>query len=139
METFTNRYKKPSSNSKDYLLKKYFNMKMDKDVSVSSYINEVAILIDRFKSVKIEFIDEVRVTQLLMPFHNSWETMKMIVSNSVGGNTLKFSRVCDLAIIEKIHRKSTSKEFVVGLALIINKGKNKKYFENDGLSNNKKK
>ena len=41
MEALTNRYEKPTANSKAYLLKQYFNMQMDESASVNSYINEV--------------------------------------------------------------------------------------------------
>lgn len=112
MEVLTNRYGKPSANSKTYLLKKYFNMQMAKDVSINSYINGVTTLINQLKSVKIEFTDEVYAIQLLMSLPDSWETMKAIMSNSIGDNTLKFLGMCDLAIAKQFVRRTIVKNLL---------------------------
>lgn len=75
---------------------------MFNDVSINSYIDEVTILINQLKSFKIEFTDEVRIIHLLMSLHDSWKTLKTLVSNLVRDNTMKFLGVCNLALAKEI-------------------------------------
>lgn len=85
---------------------------MVENVFVNSYINDVTTLINQLKSVKIEFTDEVYAIQLLMSLPDSWETMKAIMSNSIGDNTLKFLGMCDLAIAKQFVRRTIVKNLL---------------------------
>ena len=42
------------------------------------------LILSLISSVKIDFDDEIRVLILLVSLPNSWEAMRMTVSNSVG-------------------------------------------------------
>lgn len=47
---------------------------MTKDAFVNSYINQITILVNQLKYVKIEFTHDVYAIQLLMSLPESWET-----------------------------------------------------------------
>ena len=59
-------------------------------------------------SVEIDFDDEIRALILLMSLPNSWEAMRMTVSNSVGKAKLKYDDICDLILAEEVRKKDSS-------------------------------
>ena len=52
--------------------------------------------------VGIEFDDEVRALILLASLPNSWEAMRMAVSNSTGKSKLKYDDIRDLILSEDV-------------------------------------
>ena len=53
-------YKKPSTSSKFYLMKKLFKMNMNDGSSVQDHVNEFNTITNQLTSIKIEFEDEIR-------------------------------------------------------------------------------
>ena len=74
-------YEKPLANNKVYLMKKLFNLKKAKGTLVVQHLNEFNTITNQLSTVKIEFNDEVRALILLAFLPNSWEAMRMVVSN----------------------------------------------------------
>lgn len=61
------------------------------------------MIISQFLSfVKIEFDDEIRTLIILVSLSNSWETMRMTVSNSNKKMKLKYDNIWYLILIEEI-------------------------------------
>ena len=59
-------------------------------------------------SVKVNFDDEVRDLLILCSLSESWNSLVMVVSNSVpSSNTLKFDDVVGVILSEEIRRKFT--------------------------------
>ena len=74
-------YEKPLANNKVYLMKKLFNLKKAKGTLTVQYLNEFNTITSQLSTVEIEFNDEVRALILLASLPNSWEAMRMVVSN----------------------------------------------------------
>ena len=74
-------YEKPLANNKVYLMKKLFNLKKAKGTLVVQHLNEFNTITNQLSTVEIEFNDEVHALILLASLPNSWEAMRMVVSN----------------------------------------------------------
>ena len=74
-------YEKPLANNNVYLMKKLFNLKKAKGTLVVQHLNEFNTITNQLSTVEIEFNDEVRALILLASLPNSWEAMRMVVSN----------------------------------------------------------
>ena len=62
-------------------MKKLFNLKKAKGTLTVQYLNEFNTITSQLSTVEIEFNDEVRALILLASLPNSWEAMRMVVSN----------------------------------------------------------
>ena len=62
-------------------MKKLFNLKKAEGTPVVQHLNEFNTITNQLSMVEIEFDDEVRVLILLASLPNSWEAMRMAVSN----------------------------------------------------------
>ena len=56
-------------------------------------------------SVEIDFDDEISALIILVSFPNSWEAMRMAVSNSTRKEKLKYNDIQDLILVEEICRR----------------------------------
>ena len=82
MTVLSSMYEKPSANNKVHLMKKLFNLKMAESEVVAKHLNEFNTITNQLSFVEIEFDDEIRTLIVLASLQNSWEAMRMIVSNS---------------------------------------------------------
>ncbi|KAJ0100086.1 hypothetical protein Patl1_20574 [Pistacia atlantica] len=81
MKILSDIYEKPSANSKVYLMKKWFNLKMREDASVIEHMNDFNIIINQLSSIKIDFDEEVCALILMGSLPNNWEPMRVAISN----------------------------------------------------------
>ena len=58
--------------------------------------------------MEIEFDDEVHVLILLASLPNSWEAIRMAVSNSTGKSKLKYNDIQDLILGEEVRRRDAN-------------------------------
>ena len=58
--------------------------------------------------VEIEFDDEVHALILLASLPNSWEAMRMAVSNSTGKSKLKYDEIRDLILSKEVRRRDAN-------------------------------
>ena len=93
MMALSGMYEKPSANNKVHLMKKLSNLKIAEDAAVAKHLNEFNTIINQFSSVEIEFDDEIRVLIVLASLPNSWEAMRMAVSNSARKDKLKYDDI----------------------------------------------
>ena len=84
MKALSSMYEKSSANNKVHLMKKLFNLKMAENASVAQHLNEFNIITNQLLSVEIDFDDEIHALIILAFLPNSWEAMRMAVSNSTG-------------------------------------------------------
>ena len=117
MKALSSMYEKPSANNKVHLMKKLFNLKMAENASVTQHLNEFNTITNQLLSVEIDFDDEIRVLIVLASLPNSWEAMRMAVSNSMGKEKLKYNDIRDLVLVEKICRRDVSETSRSGSAL----------------------
>lgn len=68
-------------------------------------------------SVEIDFDDEIRALIVLASLPNSWEAMRMAVSNSTGKEKLKYNDIRDLILAEEIRRRDAGESSGSGSAL----------------------
>ena len=124
MATLSGMYEKPSTNNKVHLMKKLFNLKMAEGMHVTQHLNEFNTITNQLSSMKIDFVDEIRVLILLASLPNSWEAMRMAVSNSAGKAKLNFNDTRDLILAEKMRRIDSGEVFGSGSTLNVeNQGK----------------
>ena len=106
-----------SANNKVRLMKKLFNLKMAENASVAQHLNEFNIITNQFSFVEIDFDDEIRALIVLASLPNSWEAMRMAVSNSTGKEKLKYNDIRDLILAEEIRRRDAGETSGSGSAL----------------------
>ena len=58
--------------------------------------------------MEIEFDDEVRALILLASLPNSWEAMRMMMSNFARKSKLKYDDIRDLILSEEVHRRDAN-------------------------------
>ena len=109
MKALSSMYEKPSANNKVHLMKKLFNLKMAENASVAQHLNEFNTITNQLSSVEIDFNDEIRALIILASLPNSWEAMRIVVSNSIGKEKLKYNDIRDLIMAEGIHKRDTGK------------------------------
>ncbi|RVX00782.1 Retrovirus-related Pol polyprotein from transposon TNT 1-94 [Vitis vinifera] len=117
MKALSGMYEKSFANNKVHLMKKLFNLKMVENASVEQHLNEFNTITNQLSSVEIDFDDDIRALIVLASFPNSWEAMRMAVSNSTGKEKLKYNDIQDLILVEEIHRRDASETSRFGSAL----------------------
>ena len=80
-------------------------------------MNEFNTITNQLSSIEIDFDDEIRALIILAFLPNSWETMRMAVSNSTGKEKLKYNDIRDLILAEEIRRKDAGETSGFGSAL----------------------
>ena len=68
-------------------------------------------------SVKIDFDDEICALIVLASLPNSWETMRIVVSNSTRKEKLKYNDIRDLILAEEIRKRDAGETSGSGSAL----------------------
>ncbi|KAB5521580.1 hypothetical protein DKX38_025899 [Salix brachista] len=107
MTALSGMYEKPSANNKVHLMKKLFNLRMSDDMSVAQHLNDFNTITNQLSSVEIEFDDEIRALIILASLPNSWEAMRMAVSNSAGKSKLNYDDIRDLILAEEVRRRDS--------------------------------
>ena len=121
-------YEKPSANNKVHLMKKLFNLKMAEGTAVAKHLNEFNTITNQLSSKEIEFDDEIRALIVLASLPNSWEAIRIAVSNSAGKGKLKYDDIRDLILSEEVCKRDACINNAEGHAFVI---------ENKGRSRNK--
>ena len=98
-------YEKPLANNKVHLMKKLFNLKMVENASIALHLKEFNTITNQLSSIEIDFDDKIRALIVLTSLPNSWEAMRMTVSNSTGKEKLKYNDIRDLILAEEIRRR----------------------------------
>ena len=57
--------------------------------------------------VEIDFDDEIRALIVLAFLPNSWEAMRIVISNFTRKEKLKYNDIRDLILAKKIHKRNT--------------------------------
>ena len=117
MKALSDMYEKPSANNKVHLMKKLFNLKMAENASVAQHLNEFNTITNQLSSVEIDFDDEIRALIVLASLPNSWEIVRMAVSNSTRNEKLKHNDIRDLILAEEIRRRDAGKTLGSGSTL----------------------
>ena len=89
IKALSSMYEKPSANNKVHLMKKLFNLKMVDGTPVAQYLNEFNTITNQLSSMETDFDDEICGLIVLASLPNSWEAVRMAVSNSAGKSKLK--------------------------------------------------
>ena len=108
MKALSRMYEKLSANNKVYLMKKLFNLKKAESTPAAQHMNEFNTITNQLSTVGIEFDDEVRALILLASLPNSYEAMRMAVSNSAGKSKLKYDDIRNLILSEKVRRRDAN-------------------------------
>ena len=58
--------------------------------------------------MEIDFDDEICAVIVLASLPNSWEAIRMVVSNSAGKSKLKYDDIRDLILSEEVRRRDVS-------------------------------
>ena len=68
-------------------------------------------------SVEIDFDDEIHALIILASLPNSWEAMRMTVSNSTRKEKLKYNDIRDLILAKEIRKRNVGETLGFGFAL----------------------
>ena len=109
MKALSSMYEKSSVNNKVHLMKKLFNLKMAENASIAQYLNEFNTITNQLSFVEIDFDDEIPALIVLTSLPNSWEVMRMTVSNSTKKKKFKYNDIRDLILVKEIHRRDAGK------------------------------
>ena len=90
---------------------------MAENASIAQHLNEFNIITNQLSYVEIDFDDEIRALIILASLPNSWNVMRMVVSNSTGQEKLKYNDIRDLILAEEIRRKDAGEFSGSGSAL----------------------
>uniref|UniRef100_A0A2N9FQY2 CCHC-type domain-containing protein n=1 Tax=Fagus sylvatica TaxID=28930 RepID=A0A2N9FQY2_FAGSY len=132
MTALSGMYEKPSANNKVHLMKKLFNLKMAEGAAVAKHLNEFNTITNQLSSVEIEFDDEIRALIVLASLPNSWEAMRMAVSNSAGKGKLKYDDIRDLILSEEVRRRDACIDNAEGQAFVTeNRGRSRNKWRNN--------
>ena len=113
-------------------MKKLFNIKNAESTPVAQHLNEFNTITNQLSMVGIEFDDEVRALILLASLPNSWEAMRMAVSNSAGKNKLKYDGIRDLILSEEVRKKDANLDNAQDQAFVMeNKSRGRSKGPND--------
>ena len=136
IKALSEMYEKPSANNKIHLMKKLFNTKMSEGASVVEHLNSFNTVMNQLISVDIKFDDEVCALMLLASLPNSWEPMRVAITNSLGNAALKFIDVRNSILAEEIRRKDAGEPSTSNSALNVdNRGRNSDRNSNRGNGN----
>ena len=72
---------------------------------MAQHLNEFNTITNQLSSVEIDFDDEIYVLIVLTSLPNSWEAMRMVVSNSTGKSKLKYDDIRDLILSKEVRRR----------------------------------
>ena len=89
-------------------MKKLFNLKKAESTPVAQHLNEFNTITNQLSTVGIEFDDEVRALILLASLPNSYEAMRMAMSNSAGKSKLKYDDIRNLILSEKVRKRDAN-------------------------------
>ena len=78
---------------------------MAENVSVAQHLNEFNTITNQLSFVEIDFDDEIPTLIVLASLLNSWEAIRMAISNSTGKEKLKYNDIQDLILVEEIRKK----------------------------------
>jgi hypothetical protein len=117
MAALSSIYEKSSTNNKVHLKKKLFNLKMAEGALMAQHLNEFNTITNQLSSVEIDFDDEIHALIVLASLPNSWEAVRMAVSNSAEKSKLSYEDVRDLVLSEEVHRKDASETSGFGTTL----------------------
>ena len=127
MKALSSMYEKSSANNKVHLMKKLFNLKMVEGTPVAQHLNEFNTITNQLSFVEIDFDDDVIHTLIVLTsLPNSWEAMRMTVSNSAGKSKLKYDDIRDLILSEEVRRRDVGINNAKDQALVMEKrGRNR--------------
>ena len=108
MNALSSMYEKPSANNKVYLMKKLYNLKQAESTPVTQHLNEFNTITNQLSTVEIEFDDEVQALIFLASLPNSWEVMRIAMSNSSGKSKLEYDDIQDLILSEEVHKRDVN-------------------------------
>ena len=101
-------------------MKKLFNLKMAEGMPVIQHLNEFNIITNQLSFVEINFDNEIQTLILLVSLLNSWEAIRMVVSNSIDKTKLKYDDIRDLVLVEEVQRKDSDELQGSGSVLNVN-------------------
>ena len=81
---------------------------MAENALVAQHLNEFNTITNQLSFVEIDFDDEICALIVLASLPNSWEAMRMAVSNSIGKEKVKYNDIRDLILAEEICKKDAS-------------------------------
>ncbi|KAB5537969.1 hypothetical protein DKX38_015502 [Salix brachista] len=128
MTALSGMCEKLSANNKVHLMKKLFNLRMSDDMSVEQHLNDFNTITNQLSSVEIEFDDEIRAVIILASMPNSWEAMRMAVSNSAGKSKLNYDDIRDLILVEEVRKRDSGE--ISGSSSALNTGHIKRNCKN---------
>lgn len=87
--------------------------------SIAQHLNNFTMITNHLYYIDIEFDDEIKALIMLALLSNSWEAMRIVVSNSIGNMELSYDDVSDMILTKKVCRKDSRELFGTSMVLSI--------------------
>ena len=119
MKVLSGMYEMLSANNKVHLMKKPFNLRMAENASVAQHLDEFNTITNQLSFIEIDFDDEICALIVLASLPNTWEALKMAVSNSTRKEKPKYNDIRDLILAKEICRRDASETLGSGFGLCL--------------------
>ena len=119
MKVLSGMYGMLSANNKVHLMKKPFNLRMAENASVAQHLDEFNTITNQLSSIEIDFDDEICALIVLASLPNTWEALRMAVSNSTRKEKPKYNDIRDLILAKEICRRDASETLGSGFGLCL--------------------
>lgn len=107
MKALSEKYEKPRAVQKLNMMKRLFNLKMDEQYgSVNQHLDDVNELVEKLRSLEINFDEDIKAYCLLSSMPDSWDATVTGICSSSGNKKLVYSDVCDALLREEIRRRN---------------------------------
>lgn len=99
-------YASKTGNNKLFYLTKLMQVKYQEGTTVADHLNEIQGIVDQLSGMGIKFDDEVLALMVLASLPESWETLKVSISNSAPNGVVNMTTVKSGILNEEMRRRS---------------------------------
>ena len=99
-------YTSKTDNNKLFLLKQLMTFKYKEGSSILDLTNDFQGIIDQLSRMGVNFDDEIQGLWLLNTLPNSWETLRVSLTNSATGGKVTMEYAKSVVLNEEVRRKS---------------------------------
>ena len=111
-------YESRSATSKDFLVRKLVQLRLDEEKSIAEHLNEFQDVINQWANMKVNFDDELQALLLMSSLSESWETLVVSLSNSNANGTISLEMVRSSLLNEELRRKGSELKSVQTKAMV---------------------
>ena len=136
-------YASKTGNNKLFLLKQLMNIRYKEGTPISDHINDFQGVLDQLSGMGVKFDDEIQGLWLLNTLPDSWETLRVSLTNSAPSGVVTMEYTKSGVLNEEMRRRSQASSSSASHSDVLvteDRGRNKSRGQNDrGKSRSKSK